>query len=186
MTYTQQDLNVELPAIPRRGKRTAKVYQEIFDYHYECIEFHIKNYSQAKNETVKLEVALKALQDHVRRYHEYCLKQNFGGYYKQNTKDKTTWEHIIPIGVCVNRVLHGVLTVKDFMQMPVMYLSKKDDEKLRRAKLVKTTPDMYYPFKRYAQAGIDLTTITTLDGEPVDENYTFNDHVETVKRLTTP
>lgn len=184
MPYTQKQLNVKLPSLPRRGKRTAEVYEAMYKHCYKNIQRLVQEYSEAEI-TELLEIALKDIQHYVRRYHEYCLKQKDGGYYIQETNDNTTWEHVIPISICVNYVLNGVITIDDFMQMPVMYLSKKDDAKLRKAKLVKTTPDVYYPFKRYVQAGIDITKITTRDGKPITENFTFNDHVETVKRLTT-
>ena len=135
---------------------------------------------------MKLESALKHIQHFVRRYHELCLKQRDGGYYTQNIDCEKTWEHVIPIGICVRLVIAGKLSIEDFMQMPVMYLSKEDDAKLQMAKLIKTTPSRLYPFKRYAQAGIDLSTITTRDGQQISENWTLNDHINTVKRLTTP
>jgi hypothetical protein len=72
-------------------------------------------------------------------------------------------------------LIHSIFNVEQAMNVPTCLLSKKNDVKLNKI-FSKTTPDMYYFFRRYEQA-IPGVQIETVHGVPVDlHTWNMDDH----------
>ena len=182
MFCTEEEVNKPLPEKKRRPARSDDTYSDLYELYKKTCQFYREEYHNTDNETIKKEIELKILDAHPRRTHEFNIQQNNGGLYIQNTDCKKTWEHINPLRDLVDRFLNDQISVEYLLCPPIMWLSRDDDAKLRKAKLVKNTPDPFRPFKRYVLAGIDIETIKTIDGQTVGENWTINDHLKLAKK----
>jgi hypothetical protein len=104
----------------------------------------------------------------VRRYQNYSIKENIGDHYFEKGLShgtKTEFEHVIPAKVARDLLLRDRLTVDETLNIPTCRLSAAKHKKLNSTKLGSTTPDIYWFWQRYQELGI---TITTHDGTAVD------------------
>jgi hypothetical protein len=104
----------------------------------------------------------------LRRYQNYCIKENIGAhYYEQGLVHgtKTEFEHIIPAAVGRDLLLFNRLTVDEVLNIPTCRLSAAKHKKLNSTKMGSTTPDVGWFWKRYENLGV---SIETHDGTAVD------------------
>lgn len=119
------------------------------------------------NQTARL---LRDLMDFaLRRYHNYCIKENIGGHYREvgvkKGKSKCDFEHVIPAAVARELMIHGRITVEEAMNIPTCMLSKSKHKKLASIGLGSTTPNINNFWERYKDLKIE---VETHDGTPVD------------------
>jgi hypothetical protein len=90
--------------------------------------------------------------DHwIRRYHGYTIGGGIGSHYIQvgvNSRD-CIFEHIIPASKIRDMMLAGVLTVPQALNAPTCLISKTNDDVLRQAGHVSTSPSYWHFFDRY-------------------------------------
>lgn len=104
----------------------------------------------------------------LRRYHNYCIKENIGAHYFEKNLPhgaKTEFEHIIPEAVTRDLLLFDRLTIDEALNIPTCKLSKANHKKLNSTKLGSTTPDIYWFWQRYQSLTIE---IETHDGVKID------------------
>jgi len=118
--------------------------------------------------------------DHwIRRYHGYTIGGGIGSHYIQvgvNPRD-CIFEHIIPASKIRDMMLAGVLTVPQALNAPTCLISKDNDEVLRRAGHVSTSPSYWHFFDRYnVLTGNTFSvyngpTVANLHGWTLDKHY---------------
>ena len=163
---------------PTNVKRNGDSYDKTHKFVNRVLQFSVFAYSRLKS----LDMTARLLRDlmdwALRRYHEYCILQNFGAHYREvgvKVKKGNVFEHVFPARLARDLLIHGIFNREQAMNVPTCLLSKKKDELLNK-KYSKTTPDPYYFFRRY-ELGIPGVKIETIHGHPVDlHNWTMDDH----------
>lgn len=118
----------------------------------------------------------------LRRYHVYSIKENIGAHYYETGlahDTKTDFEHVVPAAVARDLLLYDRLTVDEALHIPTCRLSATKHQTLNSTKLVSTTPDIYWFWRRYEGLGI---TVETHDGTAVDmTTWNLDTHYEYFK-----
>ena len=122
---------------------------------------------------------LRDSMDHwIRRYHGYVIEGGIGAHYSQLDVDLTNciFEHVIPAAKVRDMLIQGVLTTAQALNTPTCFISKSNDELLRKHKRTSSSPDYWQFFRRYNVFDTD-TKFITHNGHPVDQdNWTLQDH----------
>jgi hypothetical protein len=115
--------------------------------------------------------------DHwLRRYHGYVIEGGIGSHYVEVGVDlrNCIFEHIIPARDALDMLLQGVMTVTQAMNIPTCLINKDNDRVLRESGLVKSSPDYWLFFQRYAVLDAQFTTH---DGTPINPlTWTLEKH----------
>jgi hypothetical protein len=116
--------------------------------------------------------------DHwLRRYHGYSIGGSIGTHYQSREAVGTTgiFEHVIPAKDLRDMMLAGALTIEEALNAPVCRITAEQDQQLRTAGLVSSTPDRWHFFRRYDTLG---TEFYRCDGPAAIDSasYTLEDH----------
>jgi hypothetical protein len=145
----------------------------------------VEEYRAVQNDQQELREIRNDIDDALRRYHEYCIKQrdNMGAHYHEQGADQDTdFEHLIPAARIRDLLLAGILTVEQALNVPTVVLSRSKHMALKDAGWASKTPDMWLPFKRYSE--VFDATYETHDGTPIDpETWTLERHFDYFKHL---
>jgi hypothetical protein len=167
------------PADHPRVKRSGASYQQTEDFIRCELQRWVERYHglDAHDQTARL--IRDEIDDHLRRYHEYCIQQNQGAHYREAglTKDvKIEFEHIIPAKVARDALITGRMSVDDALNVPTCYISRIKHSELSATGMQKSTPDPYWFWRRYRNLGI---RIETRNGTPVDlGSWNLDTHYE--------
>ena len=122
---------------------------------------------------------LRDSMDHwIRRYHGYVIEGGIGAHYTEVGVDikNCIFEHVIPAAKVRDMLIQGVLTTAQALNTPTCFISKSNDELLRKHKRVSSSPDYWQFFRRYDVFDTD-TQFWTHNGQPIDRNtWTLQDH----------
>jgi hypothetical protein len=115
--------------------------------------------------------------DHwLRRYHGYVIEGGIGSHYIEVGVNLRSciFEHIIPARDALDMLLQGIMTVRQAMNIPTCLISKDNDQVLREAGLVQSSPDYWLFFKRY---NVLESQFATHDGNIIDtDTWTLEQH----------
>lgn len=112
----------------------------------------------------------------LRRYHDYCIRQNMGAHYRERglrPDDKTEFEHVIPAALIRDLYLWGRITVTEALNAPTCRLRAVNHKLLNAQGRSSTTPDIYWFWHRYRNLGIE---IETYKGQLIDTTKWNLDH----------
>jgi hypothetical protein len=160
----------------KQVKRNGESYEQTRVFTETVVKFAVKMYRRLNqvNMTARL---LRDLMDFaLRRYHNYCIKEQIGGHYREVGVDrkKCDFEHVLPAALGRDLFIHNRIELVHVMNIPTCMLSKKNHKRLNSTKLSKTTPDIEFFFKRYAGLGVKIETHR---GDPIDlDTWTLQDH----------
>lgn len=162
-----------------RVQRSAETYRATSDYVQSNLARLVELYHMTKNDQQTLRLIRDDMDNSLRRYHEYCIKQNFGAHYMDpDLEGNGIFEHMIPASTIRDLLLHSVITAQQACNMPTCRLSKHKDDLLREAGWASKTPDIYNFWKRY-QYCFSLADFTTYDGVGIDSSiWTLDKHFE--------
>ena len=178
MVTLKEQLDGFVQTNPTNVKRNGDSYDKTYKFVSRVVKISVFAYNKLQHldQTARL---LRDLMDWaLRRYHEYCILQNFGAHYREvgvKVKKGNVFEHVVPARLARDLLIHRIFTVDQAMNIPTCLLSKKNDAKLNKM-FSKSTPDMHYFFRRYEQAlpGIHIETV---HGVSVDlHTWTIDDH----------
>ena len=160
-----------------RIKRSSETYQATADYVVEKLSILTDEYLYTRNNQQKSRLIRDDIDRALRRYHQYCIEQNFGAHYVQvDLDEKGIFEHMIPNSTVRDLLLHGVISPIQACNMPTCKLSKSNDVLLREKGWGSRTPDIYNFWQRYVNCFEVVGNFTTHDGVSVDPNMTLDDH----------
>lgn len=161
-----------------RVTRNASAYTETLSLTVNELERLIGMYRQGGGmQHLRL---LRDSMDHwIRRYHNYTIGGSIGSHYIQVGVDPKdcVFEHIIPASKIRDMMLGGVLTVQQALNAPTCLISKSNDEVLRQAGHVSTSPSYWHFFDRYnvltqnTFAIYNGQTIADTHGWTLDKHY---------------
>jgi hypothetical protein len=133
-------------------------------------------YRTSTNDQQTLRLVRDDMDNLLRRYHGYAIKENIGAHYREVGVDASAdFEHLIPAARIRDMMIAGVFTIDQALNCPTVTLSRAKHHALKEAGWASHTPDVWHPFRRYTQ--VFEAEFQTHDGRSVDtETWTLADH----------
>lgn len=162
-----------------RVQRSQETYAATANYVQHRLLQLVDQYRNTRNDQQTLRLIRDDIDSALRRYHEYCIKQNIGAhYYEPDLEGNGIFEHMIPNSTVRDMLIAGVITAKQACNTPTCRLSRDNDDKLREAGWANRTPDIYNFWTRY-QHCFDLTGFATYDGTVIEpQTWTLQSHYD--------
>jgi hypothetical protein len=168
-----------------KTQRSAKTYQTVAQHCTSHLNRLIEEYRTVRNDQQLLRELRNDIDEKLRRYHEYCIKQRVGmgaHYHEIGADAETDFEHLIPAARIRDLLLANTITVEQALNAPTVRLSRAKHAQLKEAGWASHTPDMWLPFRRYSQ--VFTAVFETHDGTQIDpETWTLDDHFDYFKHL---
>jgi len=160
-----------------RTKRSTESYATTAAYVTENLRRLVELYRTTKNDEQTYRLIRDDIDNSLRRYHQYCIKENIGAhYFERGLEGNGIFEHMVPASTIRDMLIAQVITPEQACNMPTCRLSKANDDKLREAGWASKTPDIYNFWKRYEYSFDTENLFETYDGIEVDLNMTLDDH----------
>jgi hypothetical protein len=164
-----------------RTKRSQETYAATAAYVTDNLQRLVELYRTTKNDEQTYRLIRDDIENALRRYHEYCIKQRIGAHYVEvGLEGNGIFEHMIPVKIVRDLLIAGILTPEQACNPPTCRLSKERDDLLREKGWVSKTPDIYNFWERYKYCFETEGVFTTWDGQPVDTNMTLEDHFKNI------
>ena len=162
-----------------RVKRSASTHTESLTIAVAELDRLVALY---KNEhTPQTARLLRDSMDHwVRRYHGYVIGGGIRSHYRESGVDlkNCIFEHVIPAAKVRDMLIQGILTTAQALNTPTCFISKPNDQLLRKHQRVSSSPDYWRFFRRYDVFASD-TVFVTHDGQVIDrDTWTLQDHYD--------
>jgi len=161
-----------------KTKRSAATYRTVATRCTQNLIRLVAEYKSVKNDQQLLREIRNEIDYHLRRYHEYCIKQRDGmlaHYHEVDADQDCDFEHLIPASRIRDLLLADSITVVQALNTPTVRLSRDKHAELKDAGWSSQTPDMWIPFKRYSN--VFDAVFETHDGTAIDlATWTLQDH----------
>ena len=168
-----------------KTQRSPATYKTVAQHCTNHLQRLVDEYKAVRNDQQLLRELRNDIDEKLRRYHEYCIKQRDGmgaHYHEQGADAETDFEHLIPAARIRDLLLAGVISVEQALNAPTVKLSRAKHAQLKEAGWSSHTPDMWLPFRRYSQ--VFSAVFETHDGTLIDpETWTLDQHFEYFKHL---
>lgn len=168
-----------------KTQRSPATYRTVAQHCANHLQRLVAEYTAVRNDQQLLRELRNDIDEKLRRYHEYCIKQRDGmgaHYHEQGADAETDFEHLIPAARIRDLLLAGVITVEQALNAPTVKLSRAKHAQLKDAGWASHTPDMWLPFRRYSQ--VFSAVFETHDGTAIDpETWTLEQHFDYFKHL---
>jgi len=162
-----------------KTKRSTESYAATAAYVTANLKRLVELYRSTKNDEQTYRLIRDDIDNALRRYHQYCIKENFGAHYiERGLEGNGIFEHMVPASRIRDLLLAEVITPLQACNMPTCRLSKERDDKLREAGWASKTPDIYNFWKRYEYSFDIVDVFTTWDDQLVNTNMTLDDHFD--------
>lgn len=173
----QEALDIFCQPVYVRTKRNLESYAATATYVTANLERLVNLYRNTKNDEQTYRLIRDDMDNALRRYHGYCIKENIGAHYiERGLEGNGIFEHMVPNSTVRDLLIAGVLTPTQACNMPTCKISKAKDDLLREKGWVSRTPDIYNFWKRYKYCFETLDVFETHDGVVVNTNMTLDDH----------
>ena len=160
-----------------RTKRSTESYAATAAYVTANIKRLVDLYRNTKNDEQTYRLIRDDIDNALRRYHQYCIKENIGAHYiERGLEGNGIFEHMVPASTIRDLLIAQVITPLQACNMPTCRLSKERDDKLREAGWASKTPDIYNFWKRYEYSFDTGGVFETYDGVDVNTSMTLEDH----------
>jgi len=167
-----------------RTKRSAETYRATAVYVVRRLNELRDEYDKTRNDEQTSRLIRDDIDNALRRYHQYCIKQNIGAHYiDQHCEDAGIFEHMIPNSTVRDMLLYRVITAEQACNMPTCRLSKDKDVLLREAGWASRTPDIYNFWTRYTNCFPVDGVFFTHDGVEISSAMTLDDHFDMFAHL---
>lgn len=181
----QESLQQFTAPVYGKTQRNAETYQTVARHCTNHLQRLVEEYRAVRNDQQLLRELRNDIDEKLRRYHEYCIKQRdgMGAHYHEIGADADTdFEHLIPAARIRDLLLAGVLTTQQALNAPTVKLSRVKHAQLKDAGWASHTPDMWLPFRRYSQ--VFDAVFETYDGTKIDpETWTLERHFQYFESL---
>lgn len=181
----QESLSQFTAPVYGKTRRTADTYQTVARRCTGQLTQLVDEYRAVRNDQQLLREIRDDIDEKIRRYHEYCIKQRDGmgaHYHEVGADDKTDFEHLIPLGRLRDLLLAGAITIEQALNAPTVRLSRTKHILLSDSGWGSKTPNMWLPFARYSQ--VFDAKFETHDGTAIDlETWTLQQHFEYFQHL---
>jgi hypothetical protein len=168
-----------------KTRRTADTYQTVARRCTSQLTQLVEEYRTVQNDQQLLREIRNDIDEKIRRYHEYCIKQRDGmgaHYHEVGADEKTDFEHLIPLGRVRDLLLAGAITLEQALNSPTVRLSRVKHILLSESGWASHTPNMWLPFCRYSQ--VFDAKFETHDGTAIDlHTWTLQQHFDYFQHL---
>lgn len=167
-----------VPPVYARTPRNAEAYRATYRYCYSRLENIAEIYRNSTNDQQTLRLIRDDMDNLLRRYHGYCIKENIGAHYIEvGAQGDMDFEHLIPAARVRDMLISGHMNIDQALNCPTVMLSRDKHQALKEAGWASHTPDMWLPFRRYTQ--VFDAEFRTHDGVKIDpDNWTLAKHFE--------
>jgi hypothetical protein len=160
-----------------RTKRNLESYAATAAYVTNNLTRLVYLYHNTKNDEQTYRLIRDDIDNALRRYHGYCIKENFGAHYVEvGLEGNGIFEHMVPNSTVRDLLLAGVITPTQACNMPTARISVEKDTLLREKGWASRTPDIYNFWCRYQYCFDTANLFVTHDGVSVDTTMTLADH----------
>jgi len=161
-----------------RTKRSTQTYKATSTYVIRNLTRLVEEYSNTTNDEQTQRLIRDDVDKLLRRYHQYCIKENIGAhYYEIGLEGNGIFEHMIPVATIVDLLIKKKITTHQACNMPTCRLSNLSDQALKDAGWNSKTPDVYNFWKRYEYSLPDIdNAFETHEGIAVNTNMTLDQH----------
>ena len=165
-----------VPPVYARTPRNQASYRATYGYCHDRLVSVLQLYQTSTNDQQTLRLIRDDIDNLLRRYHGYCIKENIGAHYvEQGISEEQDFEHLIPAARVRDMLISGHMTIDQALNCPTVSLSRHKHTALKQAGWASHTPDMWLPFQRYSQ--VFEAQFCTHDGRPIDmHTWTLADH----------
>jgi hypothetical protein len=186
MSITKESLDSFVPPEYGRTQRSSNTYATVAERCRKKLKAFCQEYRETENNQQLLREIRNDIDDALRRYHEYCIRQRDGmgaHYHEQAADSACDFEHLIPAARLRDLLLADAISIEQALNAPTVRLSRDKHRQLKDAGWASRTPNMWLPFRRYS--GVFAAEFHTHDGVRVDpETWTLEKHYEYFKHLT--
>lgn len=173
-----------VPPVYRRTPRNQEAYRATYNYCHSRLCSILDIYRASTNDQQTLRLIRDDMDNLLRRYHGYCIKENIGAHYREvNPGNAVDFEHLIPAARVRDMMISGHMTIDQALNCPTVNLSRAKHHALKEAGWASHTPDMWLPFRRYIQ--IFDAEFVTHDGMVIDpltwtlaQHYNYFQHLQ--------
>ena len=160
-----------------RVKRSTESYDATARYVVSNLERLVDLYDQTRNDEQTSRLIRDDVDNALRRYHQYCIKENIGAHYIELGAEVTDFEHMIPASRVRDLLLLGRITPEEACNPPTCKLSREKHMILKDKGWASDTPDLIDFWQRYRLCFETAGCFITHDGTPVDtETWTLDKH----------
>ena len=161
-----------------KTQRSTDTYRTVAARCRRNLDRLVKEYATVINNAQELREIRNDIDDALRRYHGYCIKERAGigaHYYEVSADDDTDFEHLIPAARIRDLLLSNHISVDQALNAPTVRLSRAKHAQLKDAGWAAKTPDMWLPFARYTN--VFSAQYITHDGTEIDPaTWTLEQH----------
>ena len=160
----------------KKVQRNNVSYQQMQDFTVQELERYLKMYDECFIEDQWAREIRNQIDNLIRRYHDYCIREKFGSHYVEvgAVKGQQVFEHVLPANLVRDMLIHKHLTIQQALNAPVCLVKKSSDLKLGKSGLTSRSPSNWNFFHRYRVLG---SKFATYNGTPVDlDTWTLEDH----------
>ena len=162
-----------------RTKRSPESYAATAAYVTANLERLVDLYRNTKNDEQTYRLIRDDIDNALRRYHQYCIKENIDAHYvERGLEGNGIFEHMVPASTIRDLLIARTITPEQACNMPTCRLSKDKDDALREAGWASKTLDIYNFWKRYKDSFDVEGVFVTYDGVQVNTDMTLDDHFE--------
>ena len=168
-----------------KTKRTNETYRTVANYCTQNLIRLVAEYYAVQNDQQLLREIRNDIDDYLRRYHEYCIKQRDGmkaHYHEVGADVECDFEHLIPASRIRDLLLANAITVTQALNAPTVRLSRAKHMMLKGAGWSAKTPNMWLPFQRYST--VFAAVFETHDGTRInpdtwslEQHYAYFQHL---------
>jgi hypothetical protein len=183
LTTLHESINDWREPVHVRIKRSDATYRATENYVTANLKRLIELYNTTKNDEQTYRLIRDDIDNALRRYHGYCIKERIGAHYMQkiiDPKDPKTYvfEHMVPNSTVREMLIAEIITPVQACNMPTCLISRDDDVILKEKGWNSKTPDAYSFWKRYEYCFPVTDQFETWDGQPVNPQQTLEEHFE--------
>jgi len=168
-----------------RTPRNQEAYAATAAYVISNLTRLVDLYRNTKNNEQTYRLIRDDIDSSLRRYHGYCIKENFGAHYVEiGLVGAGIFEHMVPNSTIRDLLIAKIITPEQACNMPTCRLSKEKDDLLREKGWATRSPDIYNFWKRYEYCFEVVGKFTTYEGRDVDPAMTLDQHFAMFNNLT--
>ena len=161
-----------------RVQRSKETYDATARYVISNLQRLVELYDATRNDEQTSRLIRDDVDNALRRYHGYCIKENIGAHYiEDGVEGNGIFEHMIPASRIRDLLLLGRITAEKACNAPTCKLSVKSDQLLKDGGWNSDTPSYVDFWRRYRMCFSTQGKFETHDGTPVDtETWTLDKH----------
>lgn len=167
-----------VPPVYSKTARNSDSYRATYRYCSSRLLSILELYRTSANDQQTLRLIRDDMDNLLRRFHGYAIKENIGAHYREKSADPDCdFEHLVPASRVRDMMIAGIMTVDQALNCPTVTLSRSKHHALKEAGWASHTPSVWLPFRRYLQ--VFSAEFETYDGTEISsQDWTLAQHYQ--------